>query len=186
MYFKLTNQDLTTHNNFQWKIGKWFRIADEHRDYKLLCTRSWFHCYDSPVMAAILNRRTAGITDPRLFEVNVRGNKISDGTIFGFTMMKLSREIEYPELVIRDLVHMAILCAQYLPQKRPIQELSDKIAKYALLTAKPVDSFRFYCNTEILLELCESLIVKCALSMHILPVIHKYMRSCDRSPFIVS
>ena len=185
MYYKLTTQDMTTYGDFQWKIGEWYRIPDEDRGSSGLCTSSWFHCYGSPYLAAILNRRHARIANPRMFIANVKGAKVSGKVSFGFTMMRLNKEIEYPKLTICDLVNIALLCAQYLPRKEPVQELSDEIAEYALVNIEPADSFRLYRNTETLPRLCESLIIKCALSMSVLPILRKYMRSYDRSKLIV-
>ena len=110
MYYKLVSQDLITHKGFQWEVGKWYRIPDEDRDSKL-CTSGFFHCYDSPYLAAWLNFTHANIMNPRLFEVSVKGRrKVGDDKKFGFTMMRLNREIPVPTIFVDDVINILIEC----------------------------------------------------------------------------
>ena len=93
MYCKLVNQDITTHGGFKWKVGKWYKI--DKSDYGSgLCSESYFHCYEHPLLAILLNPIHADIENPKLFQVNVKGKKESDQFKFGFTQMRLAKEIK--------------------------------------------------------------------------------------------
>ena len=67
MPYKLTAQDMTTHNGFKWKLGKKRTI---YKFGKKLCTDQVFHFYDYPEMAELFNIRHANISNPRIFEVS--------------------------------------------------------------------------------------------------------------------
>jgi len=114
MYYKLTDQDMQTHGGFQWELGKWYRIEDTLRDRKAdLCTPAWFHCYDDPILAIILNRIHAKIPNPRMFRANVRGLRQTDhGLKYGFTMLRLGEELEVPVITTTQGIAFAILCAR--------------------------------------------------------------------------
>ena len=113
MYYKITDQMMRTYQDFQWKVGKWERIPDEDRGYDL-CTESWFHCYNHPFLAVILNPVHAEIVNPRLFKVNVAGRKTSDnGLKFGFSMMRLVEELPLPEITITQKIAFGILCVKH-------------------------------------------------------------------------
>lgn len=100
-YYKLTDQNLKTHNGFQWTLGKWESTDGDGE----LCSGHWLHCYNSPLLAVLLNPIHAGIVNPRLFQVGVRGKKRTDnGLKFGFSEMQLSKEILLPVLTGKSVV----------------------------------------------------------------------------------
>ena len=120
-YYKLTNQKLQTYSSFQWELGKWYRIPNEDRGAGL-CTKGWFHCYNHPLLAVLLNPIHANIQDPRLFKVNVRGSKVTDsGLKFGFSMMRLVEEIPIPKITLTQKAAFAILCASIKLTERSIK-----------------------------------------------------------------
>jgi hypothetical protein len=108
-YYKLTNQKLQTYDGFQWQVGKWIEtsgIGD-------LCTAGWLHCYNHPLLAVLLNPMHANISNPKLFKVEVRGKeKIDKGLKFGFSKMRLVKEIELPIITQIQQVAFTILCAK--------------------------------------------------------------------------
>ena len=110
-YYKLTNQKIQTYKEFQWKLNKWKKAVgglDEP-----LCTDSWLHCYDSPLLAVLHNPIHAHISNPRLFEVEVRGEmKNNNGLKLGFREMRLIKEIEVLSITRNQQIAYAILCAQ--------------------------------------------------------------------------
>lgn len=111
MHYKLTNKDLQTHNGFQWELDKWYEIPVEKQGNDL-CTESWFHCYNHPLLAVLLNPIHADIKNPRLFEVEVEGNsKENCGLKFGFTKMRLIKEMEVPKVTTEQRIKFGILCA---------------------------------------------------------------------------
>ena len=110
-FYKLTDQEMQTHGNFQWELGKWYEIPEENQGNDL-CSESWFHCYNDPYLAILLNPIHANIENPRLFEIEVDGDSMEDkGLKFGFTKMRLVKEIKIPEVSMEQRVEFAIRCA---------------------------------------------------------------------------
>lgn len=109
-YYKLTTQDMTTHVRCKWILGKWKKARGNSR--KGLCSNAWLHCYDSPLLAVLLNPIHANIKNPRLFEVEVKGMSKNDrGTKRGFKQMKLIKELDVPNITTEQRIKFVILCA---------------------------------------------------------------------------
>jgi len=66
---------MQTYDEFQWELGEWYEIPEGKRGDDL-CSSSWFHCYDHPLLAVLLNPIHANFKNPLLFEVEVDGNLI--------------------------------------------------------------------------------------------------------------
>lgn len=120
MYCKLTNRNLQTHNGFQWTLKEWYtidpicRARTEH-----LCTTAWFHCYNHPIIAVLLNPIHADIEKPRLFRCNVKGMKKTDsGLKFGFTYMRLAEELTLPEVTAAQCNRLIRLCVSEIDQAK--------------------------------------------------------------------
>ena len=112
MYYKLTNQKMQTYHGFQWTLGKWYKIPKRNRGWGL-CSRSWFHCYNDPLLAVLLNPKHANIENPLLFVCEIRGYIATEcGLKFGFTEMKLTKEIPVPVITDTQRIAFGILCAQ--------------------------------------------------------------------------
>ena len=106
--YKLTNQDLTTHNGCQWKLKEW----KETNGNGELCTSGWLHCYSNSLLAIIMNTRHADIKNPKLFKVEVKGETLDDhGLKEGWTRMRLVKELEIPEINITQKIAFGIYCA---------------------------------------------------------------------------
>jgi len=102
---------MQTYNDFQWQLNKWYEIKnpDENED---LCTDKWFHFYYHPLLAVLFNPIHANIDKPRLFQLEVGGlQKNDNGLKGGCTKMRLVKEVELPEITIKQRVKFAILCA---------------------------------------------------------------------------
>jgi len=109
--YKLTNQNLQTHNNFRWKVRKWVKVKGKLK--QSLCTDGWLHCYDSPLLAVLHNPIHAAIENPRLWEVEVDGECKNDrGLKCGYRRMRLFREIPVPNMSIIQRKAYGILCAK--------------------------------------------------------------------------
>ena len=107
--YKLTTQELTTHNGFQWEVGK-KAITKGNGE---LCTDAYLHFYDDPLLAVIFNPIHADIKNPELFEVEIGGEiKEEKGRKFGCTEMTLLKEIPLPEITLVQKIAFAILCAK--------------------------------------------------------------------------
>ena len=107
--YKLTKQDLTTYNGFQWQLNEW----KETNGIGKLCSEGWLHCYTNPLLAVLLNPVHADIENPKLFECEVEGKCIEDkGRKEGWTRMRLVKEIPLPEISLTQKVAFGILCAR--------------------------------------------------------------------------
>lgn len=107
--YKLTTQDLTTHNGCQWEVG----VAKKTDGTGDLCGTGWLHYYHDPLLAVLLNPGHADIKNPRLWEVKADGKHKDDhGLKGGCTKMTLIREIPLPEVTTTQRVAFGILCAK--------------------------------------------------------------------------
>lgn len=108
-YYKLTDKNMQTYLGFQWKLNKWKKV-DGQAD--TLCNYHWLHCYNDPMLALLLNPIHAGVKNPRIFRINVRGKKLSDcGLKFGFTQMRLVEEVSL-KVTMNQRIAFGILCAK--------------------------------------------------------------------------
>ncbi len=106
---KLTDQNMKTHNGFQWELGKKEIIKKKGGN---LCSDSYFHCYEHPLLSVLLNPMHADIKNPRLFLIEVGGkSKDDNGLKCGFKEMTLIEEIRLPEITINQRIAFGILCA---------------------------------------------------------------------------
>ena len=109
--YKLTDQNLQTHEGFQWEIGKWVKAKGKLKQN--LCSDGWLHCYDSPLLAALHNPIHANINNPKLWEVEVGGRCKNDkGLKCGYRKMQLIREIPIPIINMNQRIAYGILCAK--------------------------------------------------------------------------
>ena len=112
--YKLTTQQGTTHNGYQWSLpkgkrpGKWHKTDGRGE----LCGPGWLHYYHDPMLAVLLNPIHANIKDPILWEVEVDGEQLDDnGLKGGTTKMRLVRRIELPTFSTVQRTAFGILCA---------------------------------------------------------------------------
>ncbi len=87
--YKLTNQEMQTHNNFQWQLGVWYESkvkGDRH------CSNQVLHYYDE-LWKIIFNIIHANYQNPRIFEVEVEEYIGTDGRKSWCKKQKLIREI---------------------------------------------------------------------------------------------
>lgn len=105
--YKLTTQDMTTHNDHKWEIGV-KQVIDKHGN--TLCSNQVFHFYDSPEIAVLLNPSHANIKNHRLWEVEC-DEVVHDGTKGGAKRMKLVKKVEAPVFSLLQKRVFAIKCA---------------------------------------------------------------------------
>jgi len=99
---------MQTYEGFQWKIGKIVRTSGKGE----LCSHGWLYCYDSPVLAVLLNPIHADIENPRLFKCKCGGKTKNDnGLKRGYSEMTLISEVDLPEITTDQKIKFAILCA---------------------------------------------------------------------------
>jgi hypothetical protein len=115
--YKLTDENLQTHNNTQWVLGEWKKPSylDATVD---LCSGAWLHGYLDPVLAVLLNPRHADFANPRLFEAEAKGEVKYDGQLkFGCQKMRLVKELALPKILLVKRVGLAIKLAIKLALK---------------------------------------------------------------------
>jgi hypothetical protein len=121
--YKLTKQDLTTYKGFQWELGKTV-TTDGSGD---LCSSSWLHFYNDPLLAILLNPIHATIKSPRLFEFSAEGTIKKDrGLKFGCTRGTLVREIEVPAISKTQRSAFGILCAKQVCKDEKWNKWADR------------------------------------------------------------
>ena len=109
--YKLTNQDMTTHNGYKWEINKWRKVNAKDGDGNL-CSGSFLHAYTDPVLAIFLNPIHANISNMRLFRAEGRGRFADDnGLKIGYSQMRLVEELPVKMPTTEQRVKFAILCA---------------------------------------------------------------------------
>ena len=108
--YKLTDQNIRTHKNYQWRLGRWERAKGKNNQG--LCTDGWLHCYDSSLIAILHNPIHADYYKPRLWEVECAGKTKNDkGIKCGYQKMRLIKEIPVPVITTTQIVAYGILCA---------------------------------------------------------------------------
>lgn len=104
--YKLTTQDLKTHGNCQWQLGKWKKTSGKGD----LCGAGWLHAYESPELAVLFNSIHANVINPKLFIAEAAGSGKDDmGMKMGFSRMRLVKEIELPCFTPTQRVAFALL-----------------------------------------------------------------------------
>ena len=121
--YKLTTQNLTTYNGFQWEVGK--KVTTSGRNE--LCSDGWLHYYHHPFLAVIMNPRHANITNPKLWKVEAEGIHKNDlGRKGGCTEMTLLEEIPMVNPTLNQRIAFAILCAKKVYSDKKWNEWADK------------------------------------------------------------
>lgn len=105
--YKLTTQNLTTHNGLQWEVGIKKTVAKPAAE---LGSAGVFHFYDSPEIAVLMNPIHANIIDPKLWQVEIDAVVVHDGTKGGCHAMALLREIPLPVITTNQRVAFGIYC----------------------------------------------------------------------------
>lgn len=106
--YKLTDQQMRTHNGFQWVLGETVRASGDGD----LCGPGWVHAYTDPLLAVLLNPIHANFKNPRLFRgVGVIG-KTDHGLKVGCTEMTLVEEIPLPQVSTTQRVAFGVMCAK--------------------------------------------------------------------------
>jgi hypothetical protein len=108
--YKLTDQNMQTHNGFQWELNTWKKAEGKGTE---LCSEDFLYCYTDPLLAEILNPIYADYINPRLFKCNVKGeHKEDSGLKEGWKEMNLIEEMPLPEVSLTQRTAFGILCAK--------------------------------------------------------------------------
>jgi hypothetical protein len=121
--YKLSSQNMTTHDGCQWVIG----VPKETTGEGELCGPGWLHYYDTPLLAVLLNIIHANIETPRLWEAECEGQHLDDhGLKGGCTKQTLIKEIPLPEVTMNQRIAFAILCAKEVCLDETWNDWADK------------------------------------------------------------
>ena len=90
--YKLTTQDRTTHNGYQWEIGQWHGPTSGQGP---LCTPAWLHGYADPLVAVFQNPIDAAIANPLVWRAEGDGQRLDDhGLECGYTRMRILERMD--------------------------------------------------------------------------------------------
>ena len=120
--YKLTDSKMRTYNGFQWELGKWYETTGKGK----LCSSSWLHFYNNPLVGMFLNLTYVNIGNSRLFRAEVEGNFIDDnGLKCGYSRARLIEELPVPQISPVQRVRFAILCAKEVYKEKKWNEWAD-------------------------------------------------------------
>jgi len=109
--YKLTSQNLTTHNGFKIPLEGWFYPEDRTSKPKP-CTNTVLHHYADPHLAILFNPRHANFNNPRMFEIEI-DEEIGTDELKGWCRaQRIIREIPVPIITTKQRVAFAIYCAE--------------------------------------------------------------------------
>ena len=108
--YKLTDQDMKTHNGFQWELDKWVAVDGDGG----LCSSGKLHYYHSAELAILLNPIHVDIKNPRLWlaECGKRGHLDDNGLKGGCNEMKLVKELSIIMFTTEQKIAFSILCGK--------------------------------------------------------------------------
>jgi len=106
---KLTDQNLRTYGGFQWELNV---PPPRLSGVGGLCSSNFYHCYEHPLLAVLLNPTHAKIENPRGFYIAAEGKaKNYKGLKRGYPLMVLKEEFTLPEITFNQRIAFGILCA---------------------------------------------------------------------------
>ncbi len=109
--YKLTDENMRTNGGYQWALNQ--RRAIESPDVAAdLCTPHWFHCYESPLLAALHNPIHGNFLQPRLFRAEAEEPIKRDRQMkMGCTAMTPLEELPLQEFTLNQRIYYGIQCA---------------------------------------------------------------------------
>jgi hypothetical protein len=107
--YKLTDSNMQTFHGFQWVLN--VPVPPLNGDSRL-CSKNWYHFYDSPLIAVLHNPIHANIKNPLLFKARVSGKYLNDnGLKCGYTEATLIKQLSLPVVTTTQRVAYGILCS---------------------------------------------------------------------------
>jgi len=101
---KLLRQDMTTHGNYKWKVGKWQEPKGKKSNWSSsLCNKGWLHYYPNKYIAVLMNPYHANISSPLCFACETDGDVLEDGMKCGARRLKLGAKVELPRLTTEQV-----------------------------------------------------------------------------------
>jgi len=110
--FKLVTQGLKAYGGFRYTLGEWTPLlAGDAR----LCNSCWYHVYDHPLIAVLLNPTHRDLARPKLFECTYDGRLCTldnQGLKRGVRRLRLDKELPLPVITSNQRTRVAIYCAK--------------------------------------------------------------------------
>ena len=107
--YKLTDQNLQTHNGYRWQINDWHETDGVGE----LCSAGWLHFYYSKELALFLNPIHANIANPKLFIAEAAGQFKDDyGLKGGCTKLRIVEELPVVMPTNEQSIKFGIYCAK--------------------------------------------------------------------------
>jgi len=110
--YKLVTQGLKAYGGFKYALRKWTPLLEGDAT---LCTSGWYHVYDHPLLAVLLNPIHRDLAKPKLFECTYDGRlntRDDDGLKRGVRRLRLNKELPLPVITPCQYTRVAIYCAQ--------------------------------------------------------------------------
>jgi len=110
--YKLVTQVLQAYGGFQYTLGEWTPMLG---GAETLCNSGWYHVYDHPLLAVLLNPLHRNLARPKLFECTYDGRlrtRDDQGMKRGVRRLRLDKELPLPVITPCQCTRVAIYCAQ--------------------------------------------------------------------------
>ena len=110
--YKLVTQGLKAYGGFKYTLGKWTPMLG---GAETLCNSGWYHVYDHPLLAMLLNPIHRNLAKPKLFECTYDGRLrgLDDqGLKRGVRRLRLDKELPLPVLTPNQCARLTIYCAK--------------------------------------------------------------------------
>src|SRR3990167_1983702 len=109
--YKLTDQGNRTRNNTLWGENVTNEIlADLCDATKPLCTQHWFHYYEHPLIAILMNQSDANIENPRIWLAEATGLIKQNEFKSGCTKLTTIKNQPIKNHILTNIVAFSILC----------------------------------------------------------------------------
>lgn len=110
--YKLTDEHGNTENNTHWDVGVKHEIAKELRDCTIpLCSSSYIHAYENPLIAVFMNPVHAGFKSPILWLATGWVSRREGMLKCGCFSLRIVEKLSLPVLSTTQRVAIGIHCA---------------------------------------------------------------------------
>jgi len=107
--YKFLTPQLTSHNDFQWKLGETYTID---KPGNRMCSKQVFHCYNHPLLAEFVMPMHLSGKDYDLYKIEVPEFINSDGLKFVSKSQKVIEKIERSVITNEHRIEIAIRVAK--------------------------------------------------------------------------
>jgi hypothetical protein len=144
--YKLTDQNLRTHNGFQYVVDVEARPDAQEAGKGDLCGPGWLPAYEHPLIAAVMHPIHRSFANPILWRADAPDSPVKkeNQSKLGVVALTLRERVAMPEISREQRVRFAIYCAQAVLPKKP---WAGKWSKWAQAWLSSKDRSRAYAAT---------------------------------------